>query len=249
EASRVAERYGEKHPERQRVATALSNAKANLENEIRKTVQNAKSEYDASVIHERVVQDSLNEAKAAATNLSRKGVDYAALVREAETNQKVYSDLLTREKELRVVANSRTNNVRVVDRAQVPTTPFTPNHRNDWLYALAVGLFLGFAVAFGIDYLDDTVKTPDDITRRLKLKFLGLVPIVSGERHPLISGPVPHDFGEAYRSIRTSLAAQLPGTSARVIAVASSQPLEGKTTTAVNIAMALAVGGARVLLI
>jgi capsular exopolysaccharide synthesis family protein len=93
------------------------------------------------------------------------------------------------------------------------------------------------------------VKTPDDISRRLKLKFLGLVPIVSGDRHPLISGPVPHDFGEAYRSIRTALAAQLPGNAPRIVAVASSQPLEGKTTTAVNIAMALAVGGARVLLI
>jgi capsular exopolysaccharide synthesis family protein len=191
----------------------------------------------------------LNEAKAAATNLSRKGVDYAALVREAETNAKVYSDLLTREKELRVVANSRTNNIRIVDKAQVPTAPFTPNHRRDWLYAVAVGLFVGFAVAFGIDYLDDTVKTPHDIARRLKLKFLGLVPIVSGERHPLISGPVPHDFGEAYRSIRTALAAQLPGNGPKIVAVASSQPLEGKTTTAVNIAMALAVGGARVLLI
>ena len=137
----------------------------------------------------------------------------------------------------------------MIDRAEVPLSPFTPNHRRDWAYALALGVALGLAVAFGIDYLDDTVKTPDDITRRLKLKFLGLAPIVPGERHPLISGPVPHDFGEAYRAIRTALAAQMPGTNARVIAVASSQPLEGKTTTAVNIAMALAVGGARVLLI
>ena len=65
----------------------------------------------------------------------------------------------------------------------------------------------------------------------------------------MLSGPVPHDFGEAFRSIRTSLVAQLPGTGSRVVAVTSAQPLEGKTTTAVNIAMALAVGGARVLLI
>jgi capsular exopolysaccharide synthesis family protein len=192
---------------------------------------------------------NLNDSKRAATDLSRKGVDYSALVREAESNRAVYSQLLTREKELRVIANSRTNNVRVVDRAEVPGSSFAPNHRRDWIYALALGLALGLAIAFGIDYLDDTVKTPDDITRRLKLKFLGLVPIVPGDRHPLISGPVPHDFGEAYRSIRTSLAAQIPGTGARVVAVASSQPLEGKTTTAVNIAMALAVGGARVLLI
>jgi capsular exopolysaccharide synthesis family protein len=249
ESGRVAERYGEKHPERQRVATALASARQQLQDEIAKAVQNARQEYEAAATNERVLLDSLNESKKAATDLSRKGVDYSALVREAESNRAIYSQLLTREKELRVVANSRTNNVRVVDRAEVPGSPFTPNHRRDWVYALALGLALGLAIAFGIDYLDDTVKTPDDITRRLKLRFLGLVPIVPGERHPLISGPVPHDFGEAYRSIRTSLAAQLPGSGARVVAVASSQPLEGKTTTAVNIAMALAVSGARVLLI
>ena len=120
--------------------------------------------------------------------------------------------------------------------------------RIHFAYAVPLGVALGLAVAFGLDYPHDTVKTPDDITRRLKLKVLGLVPLVPGEQHPLISGPVRHDFGEAYRSIRTALAAQLPGTGARVVAVASSQPLEGTTTTAVNIAMALAVGGARVLL-
>src|SRR5688572_1720640 len=246
---RVAERYGEKHPERQRVAAALTSARNQLQDEIRKAVQNAKNDYDAAVQQEKMLLANLNDSKRAATDLSRKGVDYSALVREAESNRAVYSQLLTREKELRVIANSRTNNVRVVDRAEVPASPFAPNHRRDWVYALALGLALGLAIAFGIDYLDDTVKTPDDITRRLKLKFLGLVPIVPGDRHPLISGPVPHDFGEAYRSIRTSLAAQIPGTGARVVAVASSQPLEGKTTTAVNIAMALAVGGARVLLV
>jgi succinoglycan biosynthesis transport protein ExoP len=247
--ARLSERYGEKHPDYQKAITALANAERQLQEEIRKARQNAKNEYDAAAQQERELQAQLNEAKQAATALGRKGVDYAMLLREAESNRKIYDELLTREKELRVVANSRTNNVRVVDRAEVPAAPFSPNHRRDWLYAIALGLALGLGIAFGIDYLDDTVKTPDDITRRLKLKFLGLVPIVPGDRHPLISGPVPHDFGEAYRSIRTSLAAQLPGTGARVVAVASSQPLEGKTTTAVNIAMALAVGGARVLLI
>jgi capsular exopolysaccharide synthesis family protein len=195
------------------------------------------------------MQGQLNESKKQATSLGRKGVDYAVLLREAESNRSIYNQLVTREKELRVVANSRTNNVRVVDKAEVPGNPFAPNHRRDWAYAIALGIALGLGLAFGIDYLDDTVKTPDDIARRLKLKFLGLVPIVAGDRHPLISGPVPHDFGEAYRSIRTALVSQLPGTGPKIVAVASSQPLEGKTTTAVNIAMALAVGGARVLLI
>ncbi|MDP2056103.1 MAG: polysaccharide biosynthesis tyrosine autokinase [Acidobacteriota bacterium] len=247
--SRASERYGEKHPDYQKAVTALANAERTLDGEIRKAVQNAKNEFDAAVTQERELQRQLNDSKVAATELGRKGVNYAVLSREAESNRTVYNQLLTREKELRVVANSRTNNVRVVDRAEVPGVPFAPNHRRDWVYAIALGLALGLGIAFGIDYLDDTVKTPDDITRRLRLKFLGLVPVVGGERHPLISGPVPHDFGEAYRAIRTSLAAQFTHDGPRVVAVASTQPLEGKTTTAVNIAMALAVGGARVLLI
>jgi capsular exopolysaccharide synthesis family protein len=249
EKSRATERYGERHPEYQKAVTALANAEAQIKEEIRKAKQNAKNEFDNAVQQEREMQALLGDSKKQATALGRKGVDYAVLLREAESNQTIYNQLVTREKELRVVANSRTNNVRVVDKAEVPGLPYSPNHRRDWLYAIALGVALGLGLAFGIDYLDDTVKTPDDISRRLKLKFLGLVPIVSGDRHPLISGPVPHDFGEAYRSIRTALAAQLPGNGPRIVAVASSQPLEGKTTTAVNIAMALAVGGARVLLI
>ena len=249
EKARVTERYGERHPEYQKAVTALANAEAQLREEIRKARQNARNEFDNALQQEREMQGQLNESKKQATALGRKGVDYAVLLREAESNRAIYNQLVTREKELRVVANSRTNNVRVVDKAEVPGFPFSPNHRRDWMYAIALGIALGLGLAFGLDYLDDTVKTPDDIARRLKLRFLGLVPIVSGDRHPLISGPVPHDFGEAYRSIRTALASQLPGNGPRIVAVASSQPLEGKTTTAVNIAMALAVGGARVLLI
>jgi capsular exopolysaccharide synthesis family protein len=249
EMSRVAERYGEKHPDYQNAQKQLENVQGQLDIEVRKTIANARAELDAAVTNERVMQEQVNEAKVAATALGRKGVDYAVLLREAESNRTIYDQLLTREKELRVVANSRTNNVRVVDRAEVPGAPYTPNHRSDWTYAVLLGLAFGLAIAFGLDYLDDSVKTPDDITRRLKLKFLGLVPIVAGDRHPLISGPVPHDFGEAYRSIRTSLASHFPSTGPRIVAMASSQPLEGKTTTAVNIAMALAVSGARVLLI
>ena len=249
ERARVTERYGEKHPDYQKVVGQLANAKRLLTEEVAKATLNAKNDLDQAISNERVLQENVNEAKAAATALGRKGVDYAVLLREAESNRAIYNQLLTREKELRVVANSRTNNVRVVDKADVPSEPFTPNHRRDWTYALMVGLGLGVGLAFLIDYLDDSVKTPDDIARHLKLRFLGLVPIVPGERHPLISGPVPHDFGEAYRAIRTSLAAQFSHNGPRIIATASTQPLEGKTTTAVNIAIALAVGGQRVLLI
>ncbi|HYE87117.1 MAG TPA: polysaccharide biosynthesis tyrosine autokinase [Vicinamibacterales bacterium] len=249
ERTRVSGRYGPQHPEFIKVNSQLANVQSQLDAEIKKALVTAKNEYDAAVTNERVMTESLNEAKSAASALSRKGVDYSVMQREAETNREIYNQLLTREKEIRVLANSRTNNVRVVDRADVPGSPFTPNHRSDWMYAIAFGLVLGIGIAVGLDYMDDTVKTPEDLTRRLKLRFLGLVPSISSSQHPLISGPVPHDFGEAYRSIRTALASQITERGPKIVLLCSSQPLEGKTTTSVNIAISLALGGARVLLI
>ena len=170
--------------------------------------------------------------------------------REAKSNRQVYESLLQREKELRVSSNSRANNVRIVDRAEVPKAPLAPAGRRTWLMSLAIGLVLAVGVAFGLDYMNDTIKTPEDVTRRLKLPFLGLVPSVRGDKHPMLaSSHVPHDFGEAFRSLRTSLMSRYPGDGTKILLVTSAQPLEGKTTTACNIAMALAYGGARVLLI
>jgi capsular exopolysaccharide synthesis family protein len=249
EQARVAERYGDRHPDYRKVQDQLASARRQLEDETRKASQNAKAEYESALAQEQSLGQALAEQQVAASALGRKGVNYSVFQREAESNREIYNMLLQREKELRVVANSRTNNVRVVDTAEVPGAPFTPNHRQDWIYALFFGAVLGIAAAFAIDYLDDTVKTPEDITRRLKLKLLGLVPAVRGERHPLLSGPVPHDFGEAFRSLRTALVSQVEGDGPKVLAVTSAQPLEGKTTTAVNMALVLALGGSRVLLI
>src|SRR6185436_7588310 len=141
-----------RYPDLIKVNTSLASAKQQLQAEIRRAVQNAKNEYEQAVLNERQLQSSLNEAKAAASDLGRKGVDYSVLQRNAESNQRVYDQLVTREKELRVIANSRTNNVRVVDKAEVPGAPSSPNHRRDWAYAIALGIALGLGLAFGIDY-------------------------------------------------------------------------------------------------
>jgi polysaccharide biosynthesis transport protein len=249
EKLRLEDRYGQKHPDVQRVNDQIANAQRQLDAEVDRSVAAIKADYQAAVAEEKQLGRDLEGQKAQATDLNRKSIDYSVLQREAESNRQVYESLLQREKEMRVVSNSRANNVRLLDRAETPGSPFTPNTRRAWIMALLFGLGLGIAAAFVIDYLDDTVKTPEDVTWRLHLNFLGLVPKVHGERHPLLSGPVPHDFGEAFRALRTALVASSGTDGTRVIAVTSTQPLEGKTTTAVNIALALAIGGARVLLI
>jgi capsular exopolysaccharide synthesis family protein len=243
------ERYFEKHPEVMKVQASIAEVEGQIDAELTKAVQTIRNEYEAAVAQERSLSQAFSEQSSAAAALSRKSADYSVLERNAESNQKIYNELLQRQNGLRVIANSRANNIRVVDRAEVPSAPFTPNHRRDWLFALALGLGLGVAVAFAIDYMDDTVKTPEDVAKRLSLRPIGLIPAVRGERHPLISGPVPHDFNEAFRSLRTAVVSQFEQSGPKVIAMTSAQPLEGKTTVAVNVAMALAVGGARVLLI
>jgi capsular exopolysaccharide synthesis family protein len=232
------------------VNAQLTDTQRQLDLETSKALQSIKNDYDTAVLNERTLAQNLEAAKEDAQDLSRKSVGYNVMEREAKSNRQVYESLLQREKELRVSSNSRANNVRIVDRAEIPRTPLAPTGRRTWFASLVIGLAVAIAVAFGLDYMNDTIKTPEDVTRRLKLPFLGLVPSVRGDKHPVLaSSHVPHDFGEAFRSLRTSLISRFPESGTKILTVTSAQPLEGKTTTACNIAMALAYGGSRVLLI
>lgn len=248
EKAKLSQRYGANHPEMEKVTNQIDSATARLRGETAKVLESIANEYRSAVAEERNLSASLEDQKRQAIDLNRKNITFSILAREAESERQVYNALLQQEKELRVVSNSRANNVQLMDDAEVPGGPFTPNHRRDWLMALVLGLALGVAVAYTVEYLDDTVKLPDDVTRRLKQPLLGLVPAVGGQL-PVLTGAVPHDFGEAFRSLRTSLVFTNGSPGKRTIAVTSTQPLEGKTTTACNLAVALSLGGARVMLI
>ena len=248
--AQLSERYGEKHPDIIAVNARLADEQRQLDVETTRALQTVKNEYERAVLEEKTYGQNLDEAKRDVQNLGRLSVGYNVLDREAKSNRTVYEALLQRQNELRVSNNSRQNNVRVVEHAEVPGGPITPTGRRTWLLAIAVGLVAAIGVAYGLDYMNVTIKTPEDVTRILKMTFLGLVPSVRGDKHPVLaSSHAPHDFGEAFRSLRTSIIAKYPGEGAKTMVVTSAQPLEGKTTTAANIAMALAYGGSRVLLI
>jgi capsular exopolysaccharide synthesis family protein len=249
EKARLAARYLPGHPDLMKIEGQIESARAALVAQRARVIESVRNEYEAAVQEERSFSGQLEAQKDAAMDLDRKSGAYLVLQRQAESNRQVYQSLLQQQKELRVISNSRTNNVQVMDQAEVPGAPFSPNARRDWFTAILAGLLVGLTLAFGLEYLDDTVKTPDDVTHRLRLPLLGLVPSVRGKRVPLLSEPVPHDFGEAFRSLRTSLVFTSGAEGPRVVTVTSSQPLEGKTTTACNLGLVLALGGSRVLLI
>jgi capsular exopolysaccharide synthesis family protein len=247
--ARLSARYLPGHPEMQKLDVQIKNARETLVAQRARVIEGVRNDYQTAVAQERSFAASLDQQKNEAMDLERKSGGYVVLQRQADSDRQLWQSLLQQQKELQVVSNSRSNNVQVMDRAEMPGAPFSPNTRREWFTAMMAGMLVAFGLAFGIVYLDDTVKTPEDISKRLALPLLGLVPAIKGSRVPLLSETVPHDFGEAFRSLRTSLVFTAGTGHARVIAVTSSQPLEGKTTTACNLATALALGGSRVLLI
>ena len=243
------ERYGPKNPQVIENENAIADTTKQYQDALRAAVESIRNDYETAVSLERRLAAALEDSKSAAMDLNRKSVSYTVLEREAQSNRQIYDSLIQRQNELQIISNSGGNNVRLQDRAVVPGSPFTPDIRRNFMLGALAGILLALGLVLAIDYLDDTVKTPEDITRRLKLPFLGLVPAVKGNNHPLLSQEVPHEFGEAFRALRTSLVFSSGSEGTRVIALTSAQPLEGKTTTACNMAIALAYGGSRVLLI
>ena len=246
----LSERYGDKHPEMVTVMASMQDANRQLNIELSKAVEAIRHDYESAVLEEKTLAQALSDQQAVAADLDRKGVAYTVMEREAQSNRQLYETLLQREKELQVLANSRGNNVRLIDHAAIPSAPFAPDIRRSLMLGGLAGLLVAFGLVFALDSFDDTIKSAEDVTRKLGLPCLGLVPDVRPRSdRPVVSATGSGDFGEAIRSLRTSVAFSSEAEGSAVILVTSAQPLEGKTTTACNLAMAMAYGGAKVLLV
>jgi capsular exopolysaccharide synthesis family protein len=249
ESKRQANGWGPNHPNVTNQLAAISQKEAELESARKLVVTSLNRALLLARATEQAQRQSLNEVERQQAELSTKGIGYADIENLLKADQNTQTQLVTQRSELSVQSTSTRNNVSIINTAIVPVRPFRPDVSRNLMISLFIGFSLAGLLAFGLDYLDDTIKTPEDITRKLRIPFLGLVPSVRGDKQPVLSGPVPHDFGEAYRALRTSLVFTSGGESTRIITCTSAQPLEGKTTTACNLAMVLAFGGSRVLLI
>lgn len=149
----------------------------------------------------------------------------------------------------------KANNVRVIDPAEVPTAPVRPKKAQNILIAVIVGLIGGTGLAFLVEYLDNTVKTTDDVERYVKLPLLGYIPVIEKsftelQKDRLVNLLPTCPVSEAYRTIRTSI--MFSGSEDKMrkdILVTSAGPQEGKSLTACNLAITMAYSGNSVLLI
>lgn len=248
----LGQRLGDKHPEMIKVRTAIQQAEVKFQAETAKVVQSFRNAFLAAKAQEVSLIAALEAQKREALALNRKGIEYGVLERDVESNRQIYESLLQRAKETGVSTSLRTSNIRVVDPAETPRHPASPNKRRSVFNGLGAGLALAICIAFFFEYADNRIKQPDEIRLHLAIPFLGILPAVSVKtrRAPVMgSEGVPPEFGEAVRMVRTNVLYASPHDGPRTLLVTSTRPGEGKTLVATNLAVAFARGGRRVLLI
>jgi succinoglycan biosynthesis transport protein ExoP len=268
-------KYGPNYPKVKRLQAQLDAVAKSITQEKQSVAREIETRYRTAVQREQLLQQALNKQEHQANAEAQKMVQYNILKREAETNKQLYVSLLEKLKEAGLSAGLRSSNLRIVDPAMIPPSPARPQKARDITLAFIVGLVGGIGLAFFREYLDNTVKTPDDIESLTHLPSLAVVPSLaggnghmnpmrmkmlksgepkagreSGRQVALISHEQPQSqIAEAFRGLRTSLLLSRADQPPQVILVTSALPKEGKTTAAVNLAVTLAQLGDRTLLV
>ncbi len=251
----LARTYGPKHPKMIQAKAAEKAARDEFEHQLRAAAEAVIGEYrqlEGEIAHTRAeVARSQNQLK----EKNERDFELAALKRDYEFSQQVYADFLKKFKQTDAISDEgmQAINARVLDYADVPASPYKPNRRAMVLGGLAAGLLLGLALAFLLEYMDNTFRTTEEVERKLKLPVIGTLPELSEQdlaETPAVLAFSRHGrsvFAEAVRTLRTGVLLSHPDADKLCILVTSSVPGEGKTTTAANLATALSHLGPTVL--
>jgi succinoglycan biosynthesis transport protein ExoP len=270
--------FGPNHPKVIELNNRLQELTKAIGTEKQRMIVRLRNDYLAAQQRERMLRDAFEKQKQEANKLNQSAIEYNALKHEAESNRQLYDGLLQKLKEAGLAAGLSSTNVRIVDPARVPQSPVIPNGPRNLEYGLLFGLVCGVLAAFGVEAMDNTVRTAEIAEMATGLPCLGMVPhtatsTLSAPHNKktlgwLTASSTPVNVNaknvspqlatvvrprsqssEAYRSLRTAILLSCAGEAPKVLLVTSPLPQEGKTTTAVNLAVVLAQQGHRVLLV
>ena len=264
--AQVSTQFGPAYPKLAELNNQLHEIEAQIQGEMKRVGGRLRGDYLAALHRESMLRAALEEQKQQENKLNESAIEYSLLKRDFETNRTLYEGLLQKLKEAGVTAGLRSNNIRPVDIARTPGSPAEPNVPRNLGFALALGLTSGIGLAFLLEGVDNTVRTPEQAQSISGLPSLGMIPLGSrttGEANPtglsvaaskeaveLITLSRPQSqMSESYRALRTSLLLTSVGAPPKTILITSALPQEGKTTTSINTATVLAQKGTRVLLI
>ena len=253
------------HPRLDGMKAQVEETRRQLMGEIHKVVRGVESTYVVATAKESALRDKMERQKAESLGLKDAAVQYAILAREVDTNRQLYDSVLQRMKETGVAAELRASNVSIIDKAQPPHTPSKPQKKKTLLLGALIGLIGGVGLALVLEYLENTLKTPEEVERYLRLPHLGIVPdfarlnrrryaplrsLASGNELAPVSFHHPYAVvTEAYRTLRTAILLSRAGEPPKTILFTSGNHMEGKTVTVINTAIVFAQMGVRVLVI
>jgi polysaccharide biosynthesis transport protein len=266
QVAELSTQFGPSYPKIAQLNNQLKEIDRQLQSETNKAVDHLKGQYLAALQRESMLRDSFEKQKQEANKLNESAIEYSILKRDLDSNRTLYEGLLEKLKEAGVTAGLRSNNFRIIDAARVPTSPSEPNIPRNLCFALMLGVISGIGLAFLLENMDNTVRTPEQAEAISGLPSLGMIPLgtksaghgATGKRLALTASKEVAEtvtlvrpqsqMAESYRALRTSLLLSNLGAPPKVIMVTSARPQEGKTTTSINTAIVLAQKGVRVLL-
>lgn len=271
--------FKEDYPEMVQLRSQMDSISTRIEKETRelaeKELADARSLYQTSQEKERSLQSLLDEQKRTVTSSNTDAIYYKSLEIEVQNMRLLLDHLIKREKEALVssrLEGLQTSNIKIIDRAEIPNAPMSRGRAKATLMGFFLGAAFGLGLIFLLDFLDRTLRNPEDVKTYLKLPTLGMVPSSRGRSKELqnyyhysnkkkaadnpqreielINFVDPEcPFSEQYRTIRTAILLSTAKSAPRVISFSSAIPSEGKTVTSANVAISFSQLGKKVLLI
>jgi len=263
--SALLQKYTKEWPEVQQVQAQIKVLEEELKKAPTEILASMKAKADAASTQLAGLQAAYARESGLTAQQTKNVIELASMRADLASDQQYLNTLYQKRRELTAVSGTSGSNVSVSNYSRLPHEPVGPYRLRTILIALVLSLIAGIGLAFLLDFLDDTIKSVDDISRYINLPSLALIPAARSEKPRLrgasaTSAPsettalamvkdVRSPIAESYRHLRTSLLLSSAGTPPKTILVTSSQPSEGKTTTAINTAFILAQTGAEVLII
>ena len=238
-------------PDMVRLQARIDSIDRDIQRESDAIISSLRADFDAAVAREQSLRSRVDELRAGLQDDRNRRIQYGILQREVETVRAQYQALLQRSKEVSIESGVGSSNVSMVDAALPPGIPFEPNLRRSIMQSVFLSVIFGVGLAFVINFVDDRIKTPEDIRNKLSLPTIGVVPKVSRKRNAIVDElqEPKSRISEAFASARTALEFTTESGAPKSLLVTSTRPGEGKTSTTLSIATVFAKGGKKVLII
>lgn len=250
--SELSKKYGPKHPRMITARTELDSLLAKKYQELEKAVQTIRNEYELARSNENSIRELLDETKFQTERLGERSIQLNILQRKVDTNRYLYDALIKKMKEEGITEKNQSVNVWVIEKATLPAFPAKPDKRRGVLMGIVIGLFAGIGLAFFFEYLDNTIKTPEDVEEKFDVPVIGTIDLFTRKNISLFQDVLANPSAinaENFRGLRTSVLLSSADNPPKIVLTTSMTPGEGKSSVSACLALSIAQAGKKVLLV